>query len=68
MKNLQLETAMHATGLNPATLGEAAQVDAKTVERWIRSGRIPRTDNQWAVAKLLHVEPCLLYTSPSPRD
>jgi len=65
MKNLQLETAMHATGLNPATLGEAAQVDPKTVERWIRDGRIPRTDNQWAVAKLLHVEPSYLWP---PRD
>ena len=65
MKNVQLETAMHAAGLNPATLGEAAQVDAKTVERWIRDGRIPRAYNQWAVAKVLKVEPSFLWQSPA---
>ena len=61
MKNVELETAMHAAGLNPATLGEAAQVDPKTVERWIRDGRVPRTYNQWAVAKVLKVEPSYLW-------
>lgn len=61
MRNVQLETAMHAAGFNPVTLGEAIQVDPKTVERWVRDGRIPRTYNQWAVAKALKVEPSYLW-------
>lgn len=65
MKNVQLETAMHAAGYNPVTLGEAVQVDPKTVERWIRDGRVPRTYSQWAVAKVLKVEPSYLWQAPA---
>ena len=61
MKNIQLETAMHAKGLNPARLAEIVGADQKTVERWISTGRVPRQDNQWRVASALVVEPSYLW-------
>lgn len=60
-RNTQLESAMHARGLNPAALAERAGVDPKTVERWIRGERMPYTGNQWAVAKALGLEPSFLW-------
>src|SRR3712207_6585618 len=61
MTNVLLETAMRAKGLTPEALGEACGVDPKSVERWIRDGRVPRVDNQWSVARVLGVEPSYLW-------
>lgn len=52
---------MHAKGLTPARLAEIVDVDQKTVERWISTGRVPRTDHRWAVANTLGVETSYLW-------
>lgn len=63
-RNTRLEGAMHARGLSPARLAELVGVDLKTVERWVFNGRVPRIDNQWAVAHALGVEPSYFWTTP----
>jgi transcriptional regulator with XRE-family HTH domain len=50
--NERLRTAMLRAGLDAPTLARAVQVDAKTVDRWIR-GRTPRLHTRLAVAKIL---------------
>ncbi|MDQ0375958.1 helix-turn-helix domain-containing protein [Cellulomonas humilata] len=64
-RNTKLEGAMHGRGLSPARLAEVVGVDLKTVERWVFIGRVPRVDNQWAVAQALGVEPSYFWAASS---
>lgn len=61
VRNTKLEDAMHARGLNPAGLAEAAGCDQKTVERWIRVGTTPYMRYQWPAAKALGVHHTFLW-------
>jgi hypothetical protein len=42
-------------------LAEVVRVDPKSVERWIRDGRVPRIDNQWTVAAVLRADRSYLW-------
>ncbi|WP_315093258.1 helix-turn-helix transcriptional regulator [uncultured Cellulomonas sp.] len=64
-RNTKLEGAMHGRGITPARLAEVVGVDLKTVERWVFTGRVPRVDNQWAVAHALGVEPSYFWATTS---
>jgi hypothetical protein len=50
--NERLRTAMLRPGFDAPTLARAVEVDAKTVDRWIR-GRTPRLHTRLAVSKIL---------------
>jgi len=67
--NDRLRTTMMRSGVTIGELAECAQVDAKTVERWISNGRVPHRQHRWATARRLGVDesylwPELLYRSP----
>lgn len=59
--NERLRGSLASAGLRPADLAEAAQVDAKTVERWITKGRVPHRLHRIAAAKALAVEETYLW-------
>ncbi|WP_331231256.1 DUF5919 domain-containing protein [Georgenia wangjunii] len=56
MGNERLRAAMAACGMNSAALAERVEVDPKTVERWISSGRTPYRAHRWKVAQVLGVD------------
>jgi transcriptional regulator with XRE-family HTH domain len=56
MSNERLRVALHRAGLTHQRLGEQVGVDAKTVERWITSDRIPHARNRHAAARVLGEE------------
>ncbi|WP_305788366.1 helix-turn-helix domain-containing protein [Symbioplanes lichenis] len=60
MPNERLRTAMLERGLTTAELAEAANVDPKSVERWI-SGRTPYRRHRYAVASRLGVDEVFLW-------
>lgn len=66
MGNERLRLALVASGVSPSDLAERVQVDPKTVERWIASGRKPYPTHRWAVARVLETEPGYLW--PDSRD
>jgi hypothetical protein len=53
MPNERLKEALQVAGLTPEGLAEELEVDAKTVRRWISSGRIPYPRHRSAVATML---------------
>ncbi|MFJ4651484.1 helix-turn-helix domain-containing protein [Nocardia sp. NPDC088792] len=53
--NLRLREALMRAHLTPKTAAIALQVDPKTVERWISSGRTPYPCHRYAMAALLGV-------------
>jgi len=52
MRNERLRALLLERGKTPDQLAEAAQVDAKTVERWITRGRLPYvgTGSRWPLS------------------
>jgi transcriptional regulator with XRE-family HTH domain len=59
--NERLRTTMLRAGLTVDDLAECAEVDAKTVERWIRDGRTPHRGHRWATARKLGVDEAYLW-------
>src|SRR6266478_3272797 len=55
MRNERLRALLLERGKTPDQLAEAAQVDAKTVERWITRGRLPYRKHRFEVAAFLGV-------------
>ncbi|WP_409471281.1 XRE family transcriptional regulator [Streptomyces sp. HC307] len=53
MPNERLRTAMAAGGWTCATLAEKAEVDPKSVERWVNLGRTPRRATALRAAEVL---------------
>lgn len=54
MVNERLRASIHAAGLTLQDLSAQIQVDPKTVERWIATGRVPHRRNRQSVAQALH--------------
>jgi hypothetical protein len=65
MANERLRTSMAQAQIDVDTLAQAAQVDPKTVHRWL-GGRVPHPRHRWAVAILLHEEEGYLWPSARP--
>lgn len=61
MGNERLRGTMAACGLSSTELAERVQVDPKTVERWISSGRTPYRTHRWKVAQALGVDQVYLW-------
>ena len=61
MRNERLRAAMSAAGTTNRALSEALAVDAKTVDRWVGTGRVPHRVHRAAVAKVLGCEPDYLW-------
>lgn len=53
MANERLRAAIATAGLTIEDVAARAEVDPKTVERWIRLGRLPHRAHRFATAKLL---------------
>jgi hypothetical protein len=53
MSNERLRLAMSNAHVDIGALAAAAQVDPKTVQRWL-AGRVPHPRHRWVVADLLH--------------
>ena len=56
MRNERLRALLLERGETLDKLAEAVQVDAKTVERWITTGRIPYRSHRFAVAAFFGVD------------
>lgn len=61
MSNERLRSCMGATSLTITDVAVAAEVDPKTVERWITSQRIPHRRHRQAVASLLRTQESYLW-------
>lgn len=61
MANDRLRSALVATGLTTAEFGERIQVDPKTVDRWVVSGRLPHRSNRQRVAAALGQDEAYLW-------
>ena len=68
MRNERLRQAMGGAGLGPVELAEYAQVDPKTVERWVSIGRVPHRGHRRAVARRLQVGEATLWPTASTDD
>jgi transcriptional regulator with XRE-family HTH domain len=71
--NERLRTTMLRAGLTVGDLADCAEVDEKTVERWISHGRTPHRQHRWATARRLGVDetylwPEVLSRSPARRQ
>ncbi|MGH8897716.1 MAG: helix-turn-helix domain-containing protein [Egibacteraceae bacterium] len=64
MANERLRAAMAATHVSVDELARAAEVDPKTVQRWL-AGRIPHARHRWAVATRLAEDESYLYDKAS---
>jgi len=53
MTNSRLRSALASASMTSTELGERIQVDAKTVDRWIATGRTPHRSNRQRVASVL---------------
>ena len=49
----RLRSTMLRRGFTPTKLARTCDVNAKTVERWINSGRVPHRETRWRVAQAL---------------
>jgi transcriptional regulator with XRE-family HTH domain len=63
---------MVRAGISIEELADCAEVDTKTVERWISGGRLPHRQHRWATARRLGVDetylwPDVLRSSPGRR-
>jgi transcriptional regulator with XRE-family HTH domain len=61
MRNERLRATMTARGMTSQALAEKAGVDAKTVERWISTGRVPYVRAAVAAAGVLEEDPVYLW-------
>jgi hypothetical protein len=59
--NERLRTVMLQQKVTPETLAASCQVDVKTVERWISTGRKPLSRHRWAVVEQLGVDEAYLW-------
>jgi transcriptional regulator with XRE-family HTH domain len=71
--NERLRTTMLRAGISIEELADCAEVDTKTVERWISAGRLPHRQHRWATARRLGVDetylwPDVLRRSPARRQ
>ena len=71
--NERLRTTMLRAGISIEELADCAEVDTKTVERWISLERLPHRQHRWATARRLGVDetylwPDLLRRSPARRQ
>ncbi len=64
MVNEALRAAVLGADLDPVSLGERLDVNAKTVERWITQGRLPRPRLRFKLAQMLGVPESDLWTPP----
>jgi hypothetical protein len=65
MANERLRMAMAKAHADVEVIANAAEVDPKTVQRWL-SGRVPHARHRWAVANLLHEDEGWLWPSARP--
>jgi lambda repressor-like predicted transcriptional regulator len=63
VRNDRLFAALTAAGESYNSLAEKAQVDPKTVQRWVQNGRVPHPRIAVAVARLLNTQPNNLWPS-----
>jgi transcriptional regulator with XRE-family HTH domain len=68
MRNERLRALLLERGKTPGQLADAAQVDAKTVERWITRGRIPYRRHRFEVATFLGVDESYIWPDALGRD
>jgi len=61
MPNERLRSAIVEAGLTLMEFATKVQVDPKTVERWIASGRVPHRSSRWATASLLGADETYLW-------
>src|SRR6266545_1749090 len=65
MPNDRLRSALLERGITELQLAEALDVDPKTVERWISTGRTPYRRHRYAVAAHLRVDEAHRWAVPS---
>ena len=68
MRNERLRALLLERGKTPDQLADAAQVDAKTVERWITKGRVPYRRHRFEVASFLGVDESYIWPDALGRD
>ena len=68
MANERLRARIAAQGMRPCDLAERVRVDPKTVERWIRDGRLPHRTVRWDVAKILSTDELLLWPEVADQE
>ena len=68
MRNERLRALLLERGKTPDQLADAAQVDAKTVERWITKGRLPYRRHRFEVASFLGVDESYIWPDALGRD
>lgn len=61
MKNDRLRSAITSAGLTGERLADSVGVDAKTVERWMSTGRLPQRIHRWKTAEILQREETYLW-------
>jgi len=61
LRNHRFETALADAGLHCGELAEMADVDMKTVQRWLYEGRVPRHKMALRVGQLLGVDSVWLW-------
>jgi hypothetical protein len=68
MPNDRLRTAMLERGVTPADVAAALDIDPKSVERWISTGRQPYRRHRYAAASFLGVDEAYLWPDAMNRD
>ena len=68
MRNERLRALLLERGKTPDQLADAAQVDAKTVERWITKGRVPYRRHRFEVATFLGVDESYIWPDALGRN
>ncbi|MGV8909327.1 MAG: XRE family transcriptional regulator [Propionicimonas sp.] len=63
MSNERLRTALFEARVSQAALAAELQVDPKTVERWITTGRLPHRSHRLTIARLLRADDGYLWPS-----
>src|SRR6266508_2987925 len=61
MRNERLQATMSRCGLTAQALADSIGIDAKTVERWISTGRVPYVRTAIAAAHALEEDPVFLW-------
>src|SRR5579875_1859335 len=68
MPNERLRVLLLERGETPGTLAEAVRVDAKTVERWIGTGRVPYRRHRYAVAAFFGIDESYIWPDALAHD
>ena len=64
----RIKEAMKKNGLKQADIVKMTGINKGALSSYISGKYEPKTANICKLAIALNVDPCLLYTSPSPRD